>query len=114
MSDPVYGFPKPQPRCVLKKKAEKLDDQAERVCRIAVNARDKRKCRIPGCKEYGAELHHVVPRSQSKRKRWLTSNCLLLCLDHHRLRHAGVIQITGNADEEIIVTGDVNRLRFRL
>jgi hypothetical protein len=27
---------------------------------------------------------------------------------------AGVIHIAGNADDEIIVTGDVDRLRFRL
>lgn len=114
MDTSMLKFAKPEPRCVLKRRAEKFDQKQERACREITRARDKGKCRIPGCTEHATELHHIVPRSQSKRKRWLTSNCVWLCTDHHRLRHAGVIQISGNADEEIIVTGDVNRLRFRL
>ena|SRR4026207_1209454 len=107
-------FGKPEPRIVAKKLRQKHDAKDERECRAFVKMRDKGKCRIPGCKEYGAELHHIVPRSQSKKRRWLSGNCLLLCTDHHRLRHAGVIQITGDANGEIVITGDVNRLRFRL
>lgn len=42
------------------------------------------------------------------------ANLVSLCHEHHQLRHAGVIHISGNADDEIIVTGDVDRLRFRL
>jgi hypothetical protein len=55
-----------------------------------------------------------VLRSRSGRLKWLSSNCLLLCREHHALRHAGVIQITGDADGEIVITGDVDRLKFRL
>ena len=107
-------FPKPEPRCVTKRRAEKVDDQQERICRAAVKKRDHGKCQIPGCKDFATELHHIVPRSRSRAKRWVTSNCVSLCTDHHQLRHSGVIQITGNADVEIFVTGDVDRLRFRL
>jgi|SRR6185436_20436605 len=110
----MFKFAKPEPRCVAKRRAEKFDAKQERACREITRARDKGKCRIPGCIDYATELHHIVPRSQSKKRRWLTSNCVWLCGDHHKLRHAGVIQISGDADTEIIVTGDVNRLRFRL
>lgn len=105
---------KPEPRVVTKTRREKLDAKNERAVREITRARDKGKCRIPGCKEHATELHHIVPRSQSKRLRYATSNLLWLCLAHHRLRHAGVIQISGNADSELVITGDVDRLRFRL
>lgn len=51
------------------------------------------------------------------RARWsqqFARNLCSLCVDHHALVHAGEIQISGNADEEIIVTGNVDALRFRL
>ncbi len=117
MSEDYYrtcAIPKPEPRCVTKLRRQKMDDKNERAAREITRKRDKGRCRIPGCSERGTELHHIVPRSQSRRKRNLTSNLVWLCTDHHRLRHAGVISIDGDADEEIIVTGDVDRLRFRL
>lgn len=52
--------------------------------------------------------------SKSKRLRWDSRNLVSLCVDHHRLEHAGVISISGNADDEIIVTGDTDLLKFRL
>jgi 5-methylcytosine-specific restriction endonuclease McrA len=105
---------KPEPRCVTKRRLEKVDAKNERACREIVRARDGGKCRIPGCLERSAEAHHIVYRSKSKARRWDPSNLVSLCRDHHRLEHAHIIQISGNADEEIIVTGDVDRLRFRL
>ncbi len=110
----MTGFPKPEPRCVVKKRREKLDARDERACRWLTRQRDNGKCRIPNCRDKAAHLHHIVFRSKSKRLKWQTANCVWLCVDHHQLLHAGVIRITGNADEEIIVTGDVDRLRFRL
>jgi hypothetical protein len=106
--------PKPEPRCVLKARAKKWDAKNERACREMTKARDKGRCRIPGCTERATELHHIIPRSQSKKRRWDTSNVLWLCHEHHQLRHGGAIKISGSADQEIIVTGDVDRLRFRL
>lgn len=110
----MTAFPKPTPRCVTKKIREKEDHRDERTCRELTRNRDKGHCRIPNCRERAQHLHHIVYRSKSKRLRWHTSNCVWLCVDHHQLEHAGIITITGNADEEIIVTGDVDRLRFRL
>jgi len=108
------AIPKPEPRCVTRVRREKQDAKAERACREIVRSRDKGRCRIPGCSEKSDHLHHIVYRSKSKAMRWLPENLVSLCLDHHRLEHAGIIHISGNADQEIIVTGDVDRLRFRL
>lgn len=108
------ALPKPEPRCVTKKRRDKLDAKDERACREIVRARDKGRCRIPNCNERSEHLHHIVYRSKSKRLRWVPQNLVSLCTDHHRLEHLHIIQISGNADQEIIVTGDVDRLRFRL
>jgi hypothetical protein len=109
-----FAIPKPEPRCVTKKRRQKLDAKDERACREIVRARDHGKCRIPGCTERSTELHHITYRSKSKGLRWDPRNLVSLCADHHSLRHAGIIYIAGNADEELIITGDVDRLRFRL
>lgn len=115
LNDIPGSIKKPEPRVVTKKRREKLDQRNERACREIVKKRDKGKCRIPGCiNRENVEMHHIVPRSRSSKLKWHTGNNLLLCVTHHRLRHAGVISITGDADGEILVTGDVDRLRFRL
>ena len=110
----MTSFPKPTPRVVERKIRQKLDAADERAWRAACRLRDKGRCRVPNCRELGHHLHHIVYRSKSKRMRWLTSNCVWLCVEHHQLEHAGIIHITGNADEEIVITGDVDRLRFRI
>jgi 5-methylcytosine-specific restriction endonuclease McrA len=102
------------PRCVEKKRRQKLDAKDERAAREIVRGRDKGRCRIPNCNNRGEHLHHIVYRSKSKRLRWDPRNLVSLCVEHHQLEHAGVISIAGNADEEIIVTGDMDALRFRL
>ncbi len=117
-----YGFlkdipgaiQKPEPRCVSKKRRDKEDSRDERAAREIVRARDGGRCRIPNCHERALHLHHIVYRSKSKKLRWDPRNLVPLCVEHHRLEHAGVISIAGNADEEIIVTGDIDALRFRL
>lgn len=108
------AIPKGEPKAVTKKRAEKSDARDERACREITRKRDLGKCRVPGCIDRALHLHHIVYRSKSKRLRWHTSNCVWLCLEHHRLAHAQEIRITGNADEEIEVTGDPDLLKFRL
>ncbi len=108
------AIPKPEPRAVTKKRAEKEDARDERQCREQTRRRDKGRCRIPGCSERATELHHITYRSKSKRLRWQTGNCVWLCVEHHRLEHSGDITITGDADTEIIVEGNPDLLRFRL
>ena len=109
-----FAIPKGEPRCVAKARAKKLDAKNERAAREITRKRDKGKCRVPGCKEPAQHLHHIVYRSQSKAKRWQTGNLCWLCVDHHRLEHAGKISISGDADQELIISGDVDALRFRL
>lgn len=108
------ALPKPELSAKAKKRKQKLDAQNERAAREICRARDLGKCRIPGCTARAEHLHHLVYRSQSKALKWDPANLVSLCADHHRLEHGGVIQITGNADIEIFVTGDVDLLRFRL
>jgi 5-methylcytosine-specific restriction endonuclease McrA len=105
---------KPEPRAVTKKRHAKEDARDERSVREFTRQRDLGKCRIPNCSERAAHLHHIVYRSKSKRLRWRSENLVWLCVDHHRLVHAQEIRISGNADVEIVVEGDVNKLRFRL
>ncbi len=106
------AFPKPEPR-VVRKKAKKLDLQSqERVCREAVKKRDKGRCVVPGCKERSAHMHHIVYRSRGGK--WKPENICSLCVAHHLLVHAGLIAISGNADDELIITGDRKHLSFKL
>lgn len=108
------AIPKPEPRVLTKRRKQKVDAKNERAAREITRKRDKGKCRIPGCKEAARHLHHIVFRSQSKAARWRTGNLVWLCPDHHRLAHAHIITISGNADEELIITGDTDALRFKL
>lgn len=78
----------------------------EATARMHCRARDHNKCRVPGCAQHAGHLHHVIFRSQSKALQWETSNLLSLCAGHHALVHAGLLTITGNADEEVTVEGD--------
>ena len=86
--------------------------EEERICRATVKQRDKGKCRVPGCKEASANLHHVVYRS--KGGRWKAENIASLCVGHHAMVHAGRIQISGNANEHLTITGSKKDLAFRL
>ncbi len=108
------AIPKPEPRIVSKHRRAKLDAKDERAAREIVRARDHGKCCIPGCKDRAVHLHHITYRSKSRGLRWDQRNLCSLCADHHALVHAGEIKIAGNADEELIITGNIDRLRFRL
>lgn len=108
----VFAIPKGEPR-IATKKAKRLDLAAqERECRQKVKARDKGKCVVPGCKERSQHLHHIVYRS--KGGRWTTANIASLCPTHHQWVHLGKIQISGNADDELIITGEKRFLEFKL
>jgi hypothetical protein len=106
--------PKPPIRAVGWKRRDLLDAKAERLCRAFVRKRDNKRCIIPRCQKYGSHMHHIVYRSKSKGLRWATSNNCLLCVDHHRLEHAGEITIRGNADKQLVITGNVDALNIRL
>lgn len=108
----MIGFPKPEPR-VYAKKAKKLDLLSqERICRDVVRKRDKGRCVVPDCKKRAQHMHHITYRSRGGK--WRSANICSLCPSHHSLVHAGRIHISGNADDELIITGDRKDLAFRL
>ena len=105
--------PKGQKPIAEAKREKRLDKaQQERTCREAVKRRDKGKCVVPGCKERSDHLHHIVYRSRGGK--WRSENIASLCASHHAMVHLGKIQIAGNADVHLDITGDVDALRFKL
>lgn len=107
-------IPKPEARCVTKRRTEKIEAKNERACREITRKRDLGKCRVPGCIDRALHLHHIQYRSASSKRKWATGNCVWLCADHHKLEHAHEIRISGDADGEILVTGNIDLLKFRL
>lgn len=95
------------------RRQKRLDNQKdERECRELVHKRDKGKCVVPGCKERSEHLHHITYRS--KGGKWRSGNICSLCASHHSMVHLGKISISGDADQELFVTGDTAALRFKL
>lgn len=110
-----FAFPKSTKLTVEAKRDKRVKDESlEDAARKAVRKRDGMRCSVPGCREAGLHLHHIVYRSKSKKLRWSTGNLCYLCIGHHGLEHGGKITISGNADEELIVTGEAKYLRFVL
>ena len=108
------AFPKGQLRVERKRQKRLSDEEQEREARKAVRSRDGARCAVPGCREPGSELHHIVRRSRSRAKRWDVANLVYVCNVHHRLEHAGKITIARKDDGELIVTGERKYLEFRL
>lgn len=106
------AVPKPEPRIYGKQRRTRDLAKQERDCRDAVRKRDKGRCVVPGCKEKSQHLHHILYRSRGGK--WRTGNIASLCVVHHQLVHAGRIRISGDADDELIITGDRKDLEFRL
>ena len=54
-----------------------------------VYERDKGKCRLQnGTCEGGLELHHIVYRSEDKKLINEPTNCIMLCIKHHKEVHS--------------------------
>ena len=105
----MIGFPKPRPRVLDRIQYKKDLAAKERACRIAVRKRDHGRCQIPGCRAASRHLHHVVFRSHGGT--WQTGNIVSLCPRCHQFVYARLIWITGNADEQLMITGDLKALR---
>ncbi len=106
------AIPKGEPRVIRRRDKRLSLAQLERQCRTEVRKRDKGKCVVPGCRERAVHLHHIVYRSHGGK--WRTENICSLCQGHHGLVHAGRIQINGNANDELIITGTKADLAFKL
>lgn len=111
----LFAIPKGTPRAVEKRHKRLTEAEQERQCRAEVKRIYKGRCVVPGCKEKGAHLHHIVRRSRSKALKWDPLNTVPVCVAHHQLEHAGKIHITRDADTgELIVTGERQYLAFKL
>lgn len=63
--------------------------------------RDGGRCRVDGCRSArGLELHHIVHRADGGNHEAL--NIVLICSHCHQSHHAGVLTISGTANELII------------
>lgn len=109
-----FAIPKGTPR-VLERRTKRLSDaEAERECRKQVKALYGSKCVIPGCREPGIHLHHVVYRSKSRRLKYEPTNRRPVCAGHHALIHAGTIHLRFDEQSELIVEGPKDILSFKL
>jgi hypothetical protein len=61
--------------------------------RRAVEIRDQRRCRWPGCTTGKVDVHHILERSRQGSHSM--DNLLLLCRHHHRAVHEGGYRIVG-------------------
>jgi hypothetical protein len=65
--------------------------------RRAVLARDRHRCRVPGCTHATfLDIHHVVPRSEGGSND--PENIITLCGAHHRATHRGELVIEPSLD----------------
>jgi len=63
-------------------------------------ARDRGRCRVPGCRATrNLDIHHIVHRAHGGDHD--PSNLLVMCSGHHQLLHDGRLSISGRAPDEL-------------
>jgi hypothetical protein len=68
--------------------------------RKRIRARDANCCTVPGCRSRRyLDVHHIIHREDGGDD--ADENLLTLCRGHHRLHHAGLLDITGRAPNEL-------------
>jgi hypothetical protein len=73
--------------------------------RTFVFARDKHRCRVPGCRSArNIEVHHIVHREDGGSHE--PSNLVCLCSGHHDAHHDGRLIVRGTADALEVVRLD--------
>jgi len=89
----------PAPACVPVRAAPnpRAKQTIPPAVRRAVLARDRRRCRVPGC-THGAflDIHHIRARSEGGRHD--PENLATLCSAHHRAMHRGELVLSSNHD----------------
>jgi hypothetical protein len=75
--------------------------------RKLVLARDRQRCRIPGCRSaQNIDIHHIIHRWQGGSHE--PSNLIALCSGHHAAHHEGHLVIRGTADALEVVRPEQN------
>ncbi len=68
--------------------------------RRRILARDAHQCRVPGCRaRHHLDVHHIIHRENGGDD--ADANLVTLCSGHHRLHHAGLLDITGRAPRDV-------------
>ena len=99
MAFPLVPQPKLRPRVLEQRDAKRALSTMERAVRVAVQARDGRRCRCCGRRD-GLHLHHLTFRS--KGGKWRTENIVMLDAICHALLHARQLWIIGkDADKRL-------------
>ena len=63
-------------------------------------ARDRGRCRVPGCRATrNLDIHHIIHRAHGGDHE--PSNLLVMCSGHHQLLHDGRLSISGRAPDEL-------------
>lgn len=60
------------------------NDPQYKALRSRVRRRDKYRCSWPGCSSKRIQVHHILPWSKYPNLRYVDSNCICLCRDHHK------------------------------
>ncbi len=72
-----------------------------------VLARDRHRCRVPGCRSaHNIDVHHIVHRALGGSHD--PSNLIALCAGHHAAHHDGRLTVRGTADALEVVRLDDN------
>lgn len=70
--------------------------------RTRILARDGFSCRVPGCRSAShLDVHHIIHREHGGDD--ADANLVSLCSGHHRLHHAGYLDITGRAPHALTI-----------
>jgi hypothetical protein len=73
--------------------------------RTFVLARDRHRCRVPGCRSaQNIEIHHIVHREHGGSHEPV--NLVCLCFGHHVAHHNGTLIIRGTADALEVIRFD--------
>jgi 5-methylcytosine-specific restriction endonuclease McrA len=116
-----YGalkFAKGESRFARKQQARIEEAKALRRCYAAVDARDRRQCRVCrkrtdpnaiGLLDRG-QHHHLVYRSRGGDHH--PRNVLTLCSQCHQSQHGGLIRLSGDADHLDPLTGKWNGVKL--
>jgi hypothetical protein len=73
--------------------------------RTFVFARDRHRCRVPGCRSaQNIEVHHIVHREHGGSHE--PNNLVLLCGGHHDAHHAGTLIVRGTAEDLEVIRLD--------
>ena len=88
---------------------EKTTSSIPAAVRRSVWARDRGRCRVPGCRATrNLDIHHLKHRAHGGDHH--PSNLLVLCSGHHKLLHDGLLSITGLAPDRLTFVRDGRRL----